>query len=194
MVKRWETKGWIIALHGYSHEYKKVNKRDLIFPYYERSEFGGIDYKYQEKKIVKGYKIMLKNNISPKVWIAPSHTFDKNTIKILLRKTEIRIISDGIALFPFRKHDILFIPQQLWGFKQKKRGLWTICLHPNNLNNKEFIEIENLLSNKFYSKKFKSFEESIKKERRIGIFSILFRIYFWNKLRFKEFLKFYLKK
>ena len=60
MVQRWETKGWIIALHGYSHEYKKVNKRDLIFPYYERSEFGGIDYKYQEKKLLKDIILCLK--------------------------------------------------------------------------------------------------------------------------------------
>ena len=193
MVLKWQKKGWIIALHGYSHEYKKVNKRNLIFPYYDRSEFGGLAYKYQEEKIVKGYDIMLKNNISPKIWIAPSHTFDKNTIKILLRKTNIKIISDGISLFPFRRHGILFIPQQLWKFKQKKRGLWTICLHPNNLNNKEFSEIENLLNNKFFSKKFKSLEESIKKEKNIGIFSIIFRIYFWNKLRIKDFFKFFLK-
>ena len=45
-IKGWEKKMGI-ALHGHSHVYHKVNKNDLIFPFYNRSEFACLDLKKQ---------------------------------------------------------------------------------------------------------------------------------------------------
>ena len=73
-VKNWEKKGWEIAVHGHSHLYHKVNKKDLILPFYNRSEFGGLDLKKQCELMKESYEHFLENNIKPNIWIAPSHT------------------------------------------------------------------------------------------------------------------------
>ena len=188
-VKRWEDKGWSIALHGYQHKYKKVNRKKLFLPFYDKSEFGGIGYKVQEKKIIKAYKIMKKNNINPKLWVAPSHTFDKNTLDILSRRTKIKIISDGIAIYPFKKRNLLFIPQQLWNLKRRWIGIWTVCLHPNTLSFNEIYDFENLVKNSYYLERFTTVEKVINKERKVGPLSYLYRIYFWTKWEVNIFIR-----
>ena len=116
-VKSWQSKNWTIALHGHTHLYHKVNKKKLIFPFYNRTEFGGLTLNKQREIIKKSLKIFNYNSIYPKVFVAPSHTFDLNTIKALELETNIRIISDGISLNQFYLNKFQFIPQQLWSLK-----------------------------------------------------------------------------
>ena len=44
----------------------------------------------------------------------------------------IRIVSDGMFLFPFRdERGMIWIPQQMWRFRRLPLGVWTICFHHN---------------------------------------------------------------
>lgn len=139
-VHRWENKGWLIALHGYAHEFK-TKKRGIV-PLNAYSEFAGVPISIQREKIKKGYNILLENGIKPKIWVAPAHSFDKNTLKVLHDETEIRIISDGLAMYPYNQYGFFWIPQQLWSFQKREQGVWTVCLHPDTIK----IEEINLLS------------------------------------------------
>lgn len=87
-------------------------------------------------------KIFLSNDITPKVWVAPAHSFDKNKLIALKEESNIRIISDGISKFPFTKIGFFWIHVQLWKFKEKHTGLWTICLHPNSITEDKIKALE----------------------------------------------------
>lgn len=142
-AKNWEKKGWHIALHGFSH--RLLSKKRGLVPINSFSEFAGVDIKIQQQKIQDGYSILCSNGIKPTMWCAPAHSFDKNTLQVLRDYTDIRIITDGIARFPFNKYGFLWLPQQLWDFEHRTSGIWSICLHINT------ITVEQIL---FHLKKF----------------------------------------
>lgn len=155
-AKLWERKGYAIALHGYNHCY--VSKSAGINPLWNRSEFAGLEYKEQCKKICDGYTILKKNGLNPKYFFAPSHTFDKNTLKALKEKTDIRIICDTIATKPYKMGDFAIIPQ-LGGrcLEMKVPGIWTFCLHPSTMTNADFESTERFL--KGHINEFIGFDE-----------------------------------
>ena len=148
LVKRWEEKGWIIGMHGYEHLYFITDKWRYV-PIWNKTEFASLPLQDQRKKIRSAYDIFIQNGIKPRIFIAPSHTFDKNTLKALLLETDIRIISDCFAFDVFHEEEFFFIPQQLWSFKRMFFGLWTICLHPNTLKDQDFEILEKNLE-RFY--------------------------------------------
>ena len=41
-VKKWQNKGWTIAMHGNTHEYHNVPSYKSILPLYNRSEFSAL--------------------------------------------------------------------------------------------------------------------------------------------------------
>ena len=145
-VKEWEKKGWSIALHGYDHKYISNKGMEGLNPMWARSEFAGVAYEIQCRKIQAGYAIFKKNGLNPKYFFAPSHTFDKNTLKALESCSPIRIISDTIATKPYRKDGFVFIPQ-LAGhcMEMKIPGVWTFCLHPSTMREENFETIETFL-------------------------------------------------
>jgi len=139
-VREWNRKGWSIAMHGYQHIYT-TNSRGIV-PIGIKSEFAGIPFDLQRERIRKAWGVMLNENIKPEIWVAPSHTFDSNTLKALYMETEIRIISDGIALNIYYDGIFYWIPQQLWRFRYFPFGKWTVCLHPNTMEQKDFNQLE----------------------------------------------------
>ena len=194
IVKKWENKGWGIAVHGHSHLYHEVNKNKLILPFYNRSEFGGLSLKKQRDLIKESYNFFLKKGLNPKIWIAPSHTFDKNTLVALKRETNIKVISDGLSIFPFRYKQITFIPQQLWGFKKKFFGIWTICIHPNTMNQDDIFNLENSINDKFFYERIIDFEAALKYEQELSILSRIYKQKFWFIKFIKNSLKHLIRK
>lgn len=152
VVKNWQKKGWGIAMHGYQHLFHPVDRKQLILPFYNRSEFGGLPYKEQFKKIKKSLEIFHKNDIDPNIWVSPAHSFDEVTLEAIANSTNIRIISDGIALKPYYKNGFHFLPQQLWNIKRKYFGIWTVCLHPDTMDEEEISELKKNLSEDIINK------------------------------------------
>lgn len=128
-VKQWQDDGWTIALHGLNHKYHTTESG--ILGINNRSEFAGVSKERQYDALSKAQEIFRTNNIMPDIWVAPSHSFDHNTINIL-NQLGLTSISDGFSFRPFIHHELLWIPQQIWRFRKLPFGLWTVCLHHNN--------------------------------------------------------------
>ena len=145
-VKKWEEKGWSIAMHGYDHYFISDKGLSGLNPLWRRSEFAGLSLEKQKEKIRNGVSIFRENGIEPKYFFAPAHTFDENTLNALREKSNIRIISDTIATKPYRMKDFVFIPQVGGHCKDiKLPGIWTFCLHPSIMSDKDFIMTEKFL-------------------------------------------------
>jgi len=179
-VKSWQEKGWHIALHGYEHVY--ISKSSGFVPFNYESEFAGLSYEEQVNKIKAGWKIFQKHGIKANIWVAPSHTFDRNTLKALKEHTTIEIISDGVALFPFYRFGFKWIPQQVWRFRKMPFGVWTGCFHPNEMSDKEFNDLEN-----FIKKNYKNFIDiNHLKYKEFCLLNIVFEKIYWIIRRFKK--------
>lgn len=183
-VKNWQNKGWSIALHGYQHSFHKVKRHNMIFPFYNRSEFGELSLKTQRDKIKIAYQMFKSQNIFPEVWVAPAHSFDDITLEALKTETEINIVSDGISFYPFHRNRLLFVPQQLWAFKRKYLGVWTICLHPNTMQEQDFSNLEKNLNK--YHQDFIGIHDALLLPKSTIIVRKIFSSWFWLKYEIKH--------
>jgi predicted deacetylase len=129
-VRKWQSRGWTIGLHGYQHVY--VTRQAGIVGISPRSEFAGLPAEEQETKLDQAMAVFRRERVEPTVWVAPSHSFDQATLSAL-KRIGIAIISDGFALAPhLDSHGQFWIPQQLWKFRWRPFGLWTVCCHHNS--------------------------------------------------------------
>lgn len=143
-VEKWQQKGWVIALHGYNHVC--TTKDGGINPVNKRSEFAGVSYELQLKKIKEGVEVFRRHGIEPRVFFAPSHTFDNETVKALKEASQIRIISDTWAWNSYCKDGITYIPQQSGQVRNVPFKLSTFCYHPNTMKHEDFIKLESFLN------------------------------------------------
>jgi predicted deacetylase len=125
-MRELETAGATIGLHGYQHIC--VNTGAGLVPFHRNSEFAGVAFNTQRAWIRAGLAILHGHGLNPRIWVAPRHGFDRNTVRAL-REEGIGLISDGMALVPFMREGAIWIPQQLWAPVEKSKGLWTICVH-----------------------------------------------------------------
>jgi len=123
-----EADGAVIALHGYHHLCQSRGRS--LLPLHRKTEFAGVAEPTQQQWIHEGLEILRGHGLTPKIWVAPRHGFDRVTLRVL-RQEGIRILSDGFARVPFKRGGLIWIPQQLWGPVEKSKGLWTICMHSN---------------------------------------------------------------
>lgn len=144
-VRVWADKGWTIAMHGYNHVY--TTSCGGINPVNLRSEFAGEPLAVQKKKIENGIAIMRQHNIDPKVFFAPSHTFDENTITVLKECSHIYIISDTIANKAYTRYGMTFVPQQSGRVRKLPFHTTTFCYHPNMMSDDDFDCLDRFLSN-----------------------------------------------
>ncbi len=179
-IKRWQNKGWHIALHGYDHVY--ITNQSGLVPFNNISEFAGLEYEQQEVKIKKGMSVFKDKNINTNIWSAPAHTFDENTLKVLKNNTSMKIVSDGIALFPYNKYGFKWIPQQLWYFRKMPFGVWTSCFHPNEILDEEFDQLKD-----FIEKNHKDFIDINDLEYKESyIINYIFEKIYWIYRKFKK--------
>jgi len=142
-ARAWQAKGWTLGLHGWDHVFRGRG-RGLV-PLNDYTEFAGRPEAEQRQKIRAGWQTLTAQGLAPEVWIAPAHTFDRTTITCLTEETPIRVISDGLSSLPFLRYGMLWLPQQLWKPRSAPSGLWTICLHPNQMETKDLEAIERFL-------------------------------------------------
>ena len=139
-VAIWQDKGWTIAMHGYNHVY--VTKDGGINPVNHQSEFAGLPLEEQKNKIRDGIAVFERHGLQPKVFFAPSHTFDLNTLEALRTESDIRIISDTIASRPYRQFGFTFVPQQSGHVQRLPVTVATFCYHPNGMDDISFSNLE----------------------------------------------------
>ena len=129
-VREWQTLGWTIGMHGWQHRF--VTHNAGVVGVTCRSEFAGLPRKLQQEKLGAAAKIFGRQGIRSDLWIAPAHSFDYVTMRILA-ELGMHYISDGFSTWPFSDSlGLLWIPQQLWTFRYRPFGTWTICFHINS--------------------------------------------------------------
>lgn len=155
-ARRWEEKGWSLALHGFNHVCE--TNTGGMNPVHKCSEFAGLPLEIQTKKICEGYSLLKDKGFDVKWFFAPSHTFDKNTLKAIKENTPIRLISDMIATKPFLDNGFTFVPCQMGKLREMSiSGYWCACYHPNIMKDDEFVVLETFL--KAHKQDFISFDE-----------------------------------
>ncbi|HVZ85037.1 MAG TPA: DUF2334 domain-containing protein [Terracidiphilus sp.] len=130
-MRAWEQSGASVALHGYRHHC--IHRGRSLIPLHRLTEFAGVAAETQLAWLRAGKADLHREGLHPKIFVAPRHGFDVNTLWAL-RQVEIDIISDGMAQVPTRRGGIVWLPQQLWEPVEKPAGLWTICLHSNAMD------------------------------------------------------------
>jgi predicted deacetylase len=123
-----EAAGATIGLHGYRH--LCISRGRSLVPLHRNTEFAGVSEEIQQAWIREGLAILRGHGLSPRIWVAPRHGFDRATLRVL-RNEGIGLVSDGLARVPFKREGLTWIPQQLWEPVEKPSGLWSICLHSN---------------------------------------------------------------
>lgn len=184
-VIKWQKMGWSIAIHGYQHLYE-TNEAGLI-GLNKYSEFSGLSYEQQNKKLKEAIKIFNSHNIQPDLWVAPAHSFDKITARVL-SDLGIEIVSDGFFKNPVKYMNLIWVPQQLWRFRSFRSGIWTVCYHVNGITK---LELERTCSDLIkYKDNIVSLDDILKKNsfNQLSTYDRIFS-FFWKALiKFKRFL------
>ncbi len=141
-MRDWQELGATIGLHGYRHVCAAWG-RGLI-PLHDQTEFAGVQKGLQQEWIRSGMVALLGHGLEPRIWVAPRHGFDRVTLEVL-REEGLGLVSDGFARQPFLDGGVTWIPQQLWGPREKKEGVWTICLHANTATDVSVKELARFL-------------------------------------------------
>lgn len=176
LVDRWLDKNWDIGLHGFNHVYS--SNCGGINPVHKRSEFAGLPLAEQKEKMKNAIAVFSKHGIHPKVFIAPSHTFDSNTLLALKEETNIQFISDTVAWKPYFEDGFVFVPQQSGHFRKLHGGIFTFCYHPNTMSDDDFLRFENFISK--YRKLFIKFPDTIVKRKK-NLFDKMFNWLYFAK-------------
>lgn len=143
IIKELGQNSWVIAQHGFEHLYKTGNGGILRIN--KKGEFAGLDFKTQKAMIADGARI-IKDRLSsvPEIFVAPGHSFDKNTVRAL-KENGFNYISDGIALYPFKKWGLIWLPQILWRPRKIWFGQITVTLHINTEEQPDLNELEEFI-------------------------------------------------
>lgn len=132
----WETmrdlraQGWGISQHGYRHSIHTSERGLLgITP---RSEFAGRPMEAQRDDLAAGRRILAGEGIATDIFMAPFHSYDAATLTAL-KSLGFTTLTDGYGLFPWRADGLVFVPQLFERPAHFGIGIYTMCLHLNNM-------------------------------------------------------------
>lgn len=137
-IRDLQTQGWTIAQHGYQHCYE--TKKSGILGINPFSEFAGLPFQNQLDKLQKGKEILQINGLHVKIFMAPGHTYDKNTLRAL-KKCNFEAVTDGYSLLPYEYMGLRFFPSRI-SRPTNTQGMDTLCLHTNFMCEEDFEELE----------------------------------------------------
>lgn len=140
-----EKEGWIIAQHGCTHIYSTRKKG--CFPLNAISEYAGKTYEEQLANLKKGKEILESHGVYTDIFMAPAHSYDKNTLKAL-KATGFTKLTDGFGKQPYEWMGLTFYPisfKQSNSLKQEN-GYTTFVVHVNTMNDKDFERYEKLFA------------------------------------------------
>ena len=159
-VRIWKNKGWEIAMHGYTHVYDKMSRKDDYFNYGGGSEFCGHSLETQILRIKNGLKKFAGEKIKIRTFFAPNHTYDENTF-VALKSLGINEIIDGYGLMPYIENDIKFIPQLFYKVLVLPFGIQSTQIHLNYWKQKDFDIFEKFIIKN--SNKIITYDQALKK-------------------------------
>jgi predicted deacetylase len=160
-VRLWQSRGWTVGVHGYQHTY--VTHCSGLMGINRASEFAGLPFREQQRKIRLAMEIFRREGLTPNIWVAPSHSFDKTTL-LVLRDVGLSVVSDGFGVLPYEDGNGMFwVPQQMWRLRVVPFGVWTVCMHHNFWGHAALARFRTQLRR--YQCRISSFDEVIGKYR-----------------------------
>lgn len=156
-VRSWQSKGWTIAQHGFTHIYETEDCGILAVN--SRSEFAGLSYEAQFAKIAAGKEIMQHENVWQPVFMAPAHSFDATTVRAL-EALEFRYLTDGYGLYPYEIGSLTAVPQLFASPVHIGFGIYTICVHINNISDTRLTKLMTFIER--HARQFIRFEDAAK--------------------------------
>ena len=184
-VKNRLNKGWEIAMHGNNHLYNKNNSKIDYLSHGGNTEFCGHALDIQIKKIKEGLNKFKEKDIPVRVFFAPNHTFDKNTL-LALKECGLRNIIDGYGLMPYEENKMNFIPQLFYKTIALPFGIQSFQIHINYFNQQDFNNFKDFIIKN--SKKIITYEQAISKVNNSFVYKIT-RIVSKKILQIKRLIK-----
>lgn len=122
--------GYCLAMHGCYHVY--TTGKGGLFPLNDRSEFAGLSYERQRELLAIGKEKLREQGIETDIFMAPAHSYDKNTLRAL-RELGFTKITDGFGRAPYRRCGLTFYPISFLLDKslRQKKGATTMVIHAN---------------------------------------------------------------
>jgi len=158
IVRRWQETGWTIGLHGFQHVYSTDDAG--IVGINRRSEFAGLSHDEQHAKLRAAVQKFHDERVRVDLWVAPGHSFDATTLKIL-RDLNIGVVSDGFYFRVIEKEECIWLPQQLWRFRDLPFGVWTVCFHTNDWKTLELERFRNAIAK--YAERIATCDEIVRR-------------------------------
>lgn len=145
-IKNLEAEGYVLAMHGYRHEY--TTQKGGLFPLNHFSEFAGISYKKQKEMIQKGKELLEAHGIHTEIFMAPAHSYDRNTLKAL-KDNGFVALTDGFGKKPYLWKKLTFYPIsfKLSQSLKKKEGFSTLVVHTGTIREEELQNYEAYFQN-----------------------------------------------
>ncbi|MCM1174291.1 MAG: DUF2334 domain-containing protein [Blautia sp.] len=160
LMKKLQERGYVLAMHGCCHVY--TTKRGGLFPLNNYSEFAGLPYEKQKELLAAGKEKLTENGIETDIFMAPAHSYDKNTLRAL-RELGFTGVTDGFGFSPYRYEGLTFYPISLLSgkdMKRKKEGTTTVVIHANTLTEADKTRYRKLFET--YGKHMISYSEYLK--------------------------------
>ncbi len=142
LTKELADNGWTVAQHGTYHVYETEDSGLLGIN--DFSEYAGLSYEAQYEKLKAGREELSKQKLGSDLFMAPGHSFDRNTVKAL-RALGFTAITDGLYKRPYIRDGVLFVPCTLVAYNRIK-GTDTICLHPNLMDDKDVEALDRFIA------------------------------------------------
>lgn len=143
-IRKLQQEGYTISQHGYQHVYETEDSGLLhLNPF---SEFAGLSYEEQFQKLKAGRDILENAGIRTNIFMAPGHSYDANTIKIL-SELGFLYVTDGFYKKPYMEGGLLFVPcTMLESYKGK--NINTLCFHLNRKTDTDLKKLEEFIIQK----------------------------------------------
>lgn len=143
-LRKCQDEGYVLALHGCHHVYD--TKKGGMFPLNTFSEFASHSFEKQYERLSYGKKILEEQGIQVDMFMAPAHSYDRNTLKAL-QELGINKVTDGFGTRPYVYRGMTFYPIAHHLEKQwNKPGYTTCVLHTNTMEEKDFERLERIVS------------------------------------------------
>jgi peptidoglycan/xylan/chitin deacetylase (PgdA/CDA1 family) len=135
-IKEWSN-NHVLALHGYNHVYEYDGLSNVRHKH--KSEFAGAPQHVQENKIKRGLLLFQELGIDVQHFVAPGHSFDDTTVKIV--SSFGLIVYDGFYPRAVKINGVSYFPLHFASLKNNLFG-YSICLHPNTMTDEDFKNFE----------------------------------------------------
>lgn len=160
-IKELQENGWSVALHGWQHIY--TTKKGGLFPLNRFSEFAGIPYQKQKEMLQDGTEILKQHGIVTDMFMAPAHSYDRNTLKAL-KELGYTCITDGFGKKPYTWKGLVFYPISFMMSRslKKKNGYTTMVIHANEISEEGMERYKKMFAE--HKDKFISYEEYLQQK------------------------------